>query len=1396
MVILFKNINTKLSTTNSFRAMKKIITLIGILAPLFIFGQLSNDQNYVHTVQYTEPIQTDSDANPNQKIETVTYYDGVGRPKQSIGLRQGGASQSIVKHYEYDQLGRQAKSYLPFILNETTANHQALVADPLTKTEAFYFTDKYEKTTNPYSQTVFENSPMGRPIEQANVGNDWALGANHTTTATYAVNTIDDKVYDFDVIFEGNDASKPKLIFNSFYAKNTLQKISLKNENGTSSGKKHTTDQFTDINGNVVLTRSYVRSETNVGNYENVDTYNLYDDFGNLTYVLSPKATDAIFTTPPYQDFTQTISTPTLLGGFFFNKQADINIALIGNQLALDFSYTGRSSAELQTGQILTLPYHLPDMIIGTIAVPGVYSYQFSIENGYFTITGSGVLPGKRRIGTNYTITVPDNNPTIDPDAITNLGYQYKYDAKNRLIERKVSGSGWESIVYDKLNRPVLTQDAKLAIDNKWLFVKYDVLNRPVYTGIYTGTNISTREYLQTKLDNQSGDLLQAYHEVKSYPTPITLDGTQIHYTNTAFPNENLTLLSVNYYDTYEFDVNSGTPNMTQTLGQTVSTKTIGLVLGAKERILGTTQWIDSVVYYDTDAQPIYTSATNSYLSTTDAAAIKYNFSGTVAQTTHDHSMTQLSGVIRVVTIDDFTYDHQLRMLTHKQTITNGISTIHDEELLEKNTYDELGRVTKVSVGNTEASPLQQVDYAFNIRGWLKSINDPNATLTNDVFAMQLNYNNVAKNSNGISALNTQSLYNGNISEVIFKTASDNKKRAYSYTYDNTGRLASAAYKAGDTFTDEVDFYSLNAVTYDKNGNIKILSRNAPDAAFANPIQIDNLNYEYKEKSNQLKKVTDLIANSQGFKDDTSVNDEDYTYDVNGSVIKDENKAITNITFNYLNLPETITVEGQGTIKFVYTASGKKQEKVVNHTTNGIQKTRYAGKFIYSKPSNMPNYSLSFFSTSQGYAESFVDATLFKYVYQYKDHQGNIRASYSDTNNDNQINIATEIVQAKNYYPFGLDHKYQIGTPMAAITMTDHPYAYNGQEQLRDLGLKNITEMTWRKYDNALGRFHGIDALAASTPSLTPYHFANNNPIYFSDPSGLKSKAPDYSSFWNTIMSEANAFLASGDEWGQQWEIYNANGNAGGSGGSFNSFISVSGGGGSGGGSGVGHYTQVTTSRTWAGRQLYLLTHRNAKGNANWFNVTKSVFHPNTEFNNFVDANNSNTPLNEVFMMFINHIDTNMCNGQCVNEMVGNNNYSSVKEAVNKIPFLKKLHNKVGNPKLIELPNISGNPHYRPIMHDVIFTKPVYKNNTLLVSTVIHEFVHAYQSYVPIEGLGGLTMRGYMEKYYGSASSQYGVESFSQKFLEAQSYFYELIRGQGSSRTEGEYQSRWNDIFK
>ncbi|MDA6071096.1 hypothetical protein NJT12_15885 [Flavobacterium sp. AC] len=61
---------------------------------------------------------------------------------------------------------------------------------------------------------------------------------------------------------------------------------------------------------------------------------------------------------------------------------------------------------------------------------------------------------------------------------------------------------------------------------------------------------------------------------------------------------------------------------------------------------------------------------------------------------------------------------------------------------------------------------------------------------------------------------------------------------------------------------------------------------------------------------------------------------------------------------------------------------------------------------------------------------------------------------------------------------------------------------YNGKELQYELGL-NVTAMDWRQYDPAIGKFNVIDPLTELAPMHNPYRFGFNNPVYWSDPSGL-----------------------------------------------------------------------------------------------------------------------------------------------------------------------------------------------------------------------------------------------------------------------------------------------------
>ena len=175
---------------------------------------------------------------------------------------------------------------------------------------------------------------------------------------------------------------------------------------------------------------------------------------------------------------------------------------------------------------------------------------------------------------------------------------------------------------------------------------------------------------------------------------------------------------------------------------------------------------------------------------------------------------------------------------------------------------------------------------------------------------------------------------------------------------------------------------------------------------------------------------------------------------------------------------------------YTYDGTGKKLRKTVNGVT-----TDYANGFIYE------NNQLQFFSQPEGYFEPSSPPSgelVGAYVYQYKDHLGNIRLSYSDKNNDGFITASTEIVEENNYYPFGLKQKgYN-----ANINGRHHKYMFGGKEQQDELGL-NWYDITARNYDPALGRWMNIDPLAERRNWLTPYNFVQNNPILRIDPTGL-----------------------------------------------------------------------------------------------------------------------------------------------------------------------------------------------------------------------------------------------------------------------------------------------------
>ncbi len=163
--------------------------------------------------------------------------------------------------------------------------------------------------------------------------------------------------------------------------------------------------------------------------------------------------------------------------------------------------------------------------------------------------------------------------------------------------------------------------------------------------------------------------------------------------------------------------------------------------------------------------------------------------------------------------------------------------------------------------------------------------------------------------------------------------------------------------------------------------------------------------------------------------------------------------------------------------------------------------TKYAGNFIY-KGSNGNTETLEFFNHPEGYIEPHGNG--FRYVYQYKDHLGNIRISYSDYNGDGNVDIMrngndidgdmdnqNDIIEESNYYPFGLKHEgYNTN-----VQGEEHAYkTFQGQEISKEMGY-NMFEFKFRHYDPAIARFVAIDPLAENFVNNSVYAFSENRVI-------------------------------------------------------------------------------------------------------------------------------------------------------------------------------------------------------------------------------------------------------------------------------------------------------------
>ncbi len=269
------------------------------------------DRNFIRTYSIKVPGVAENDdffaLSPSGIDVTTTYYDGLGRPEQEVATGMSPQCFDMVQPMEY-VYGREPRQFLPYAAGS---------ADGLFKTSAlsrsdiyvdgdqyrFYQTaDKIEHSAYPYADKDIERSPLARILKQGAPGAAWQLTIGNPVEYIYTSNTNSSRIKLWVVV---ND--EPRIL--QEYASGELYAHVAQDEEG------HRVIEYKNKTEQMVVKRV----QANDAATEWADTYYVYDDFGDLRFVLPPEAVKEIGDPASYP-YTP---APALLNKWAFQYQYD-----------------------------------------------------------------------------------------------------------------------------------------------------------------------------------------------------------------------------------------------------------------------------------------------------------------------------------------------------------------------------------------------------------------------------------------------------------------------------------------------------------------------------------------------------------------------------------------------------------------------------------------------------------------------------------------------------------------------------------------------------------------------------------------------------------------------------------------------------------------------------------------------------------------------------------------------------------------------------------------------------------------------------------------------------------------------------------------------------------------
>ncbi|MFD8740078.1 RHS repeat-associated core domain-containing protein [Streptomyces sp. NPDC059618] len=484
----------------------------------------------------------------------------------------------------------------------------------------------------------------------------------------------------------------------------------------------------------------------------------------------------------------------------------------------------------------------------------------------------------------------------------------------------------------------------------------------------------------------------------------------------------------------------------------------IGL-LASSTSYTGSYAYTDKVNSYDADGNVTEAETTvpadGTGLEGTYKTKNTYNAASQLTSTTYP-AVGDLPDETVTTQYDDFGYPEKLT------------SDLNNTVYVDSTGFDNVGRLSDRTYGTTATTgTTARRSYSYddsNGTGWLKNITTTTSTNTNPV----QNDDYVRDNA-------------GQTTDLADRVTGQHQ----CFTFDELVRISRAWTTAATTgcagpFTPDLatgqDPYQLD-YTYDGIGNLQKVTNTTVGGAQVN-------DYVYPGYSADQSTYTAGSAQPHGVTSvKTSTGTDSYEYDNDGQ-LKSRTVEGKKTTFVWNEQHQVTATSGASTTGYVYDASGALLER--QSTSETV--LYVAGQEVHKAPGIAPKATRYYSDgTSTVAMRTAMDKTSSKLSWIMSDDQSSTQVT---------IDAATGTAQRRHYLPFGAQNG-----KTSLPTSTDRGFLGKTEDDATGLSILGA-----RTYDAKLGRFLSPDPLTSpyAPQSLNAYSYSANNPIAYSDPSGLK----------------------------------------------------------------------------------------------------------------------------------------------------------------------------------------------------------------------------------------------------------------------------------------------------